>query len=428
VAEPAAPTPPESGAAPAAPEPKATTPDAKPPAPAPKSEFSGTAAQAQGLLHLGTNLTDRGDFAAAEIAYRQILNVRGFARSDQKSALLGLGRMFRKKGEFTKAAAVYEKFLKEFPDDERMPDALLDLGRTQRAMGAHRLAISRFYSVINSTLKLPPQGFDHYQLLAKTAQFEIAETHFAAGEFAEASKFFSRLRLLDLAPADRARAHFKAAYAELLGGDLERTVSTLRSYLDQWPDDESVPEARYLLSTTLRRLNRPDEALKATLALLRAEQGRTAADPKRWSYWQRRTGNQLANEFFQGGDALNALAIYLGLVTLSDDLGWRLSITYQIALCHERLRVLDKARAAYRTIVDAAAPPAGANPAPLPPEIADLVRMASWRLAHLDWRDKTEVQLEKFFSTTTGRPPAPPAAPSPAHDTPGSTPAAPKTL
>ncbi len=69
------------------------------------------------------------------------------------------------------------------------------------------MAINRFYSVLNSTLKLPPDAFDHYQLLAKTAQFEIAETHFETGNFAEAGKFFGRLRLLDLAPVDRARAH-----------------------------------------------------------------------------------------------------------------------------------------------------------------------------------------------------------------------------
>src|SRR2546430_988213 len=121
--------------------------------------------------------------------------------------------MHRKQGALTKAAAIYERYIKDYPGDERVPDALLDLGRTLRALGIYKLAITRFYSVLNTTLKLPGEGFERYQVLAKTAQFEIAQTHFEAGDFAEAGKFYTRLRLLDLASSDRARAQFMAAYS-----------------------------------------------------------------------------------------------------------------------------------------------------------------------------------------------------------------------
>jgi tetratricopeptide (TPR) repeat protein len=385
----------------------------------PEDRLAGLkASEAKGLLELGRTLTDRNDFSAAEIAYRQILSTTDFSKPDQKDALLGLARMYRRQGSFTKSAAIYEKFIKEFADDARVPDAMLDLGRTLRAMGAYRMAINCFYNVINSTLKLPAEGFDHYQLLAKTAQFEIAETHFAAGEYAEAGKFFGRLRLLDLAPSDRARAHFKSAYALQLAGDLEGSVTTLRAYLEQWPNDENGPEARYLLATTLRQLKRTDEALAATLELLRHEQANSEADPKRWSYWQRRTGNQLANEFFQSGDTINALAIYQGLAGLAPEPSWRLPLTYQIALCYERLRLGDRARTAYRAIIDGttAAP---ATKAAGSAEMAELNRMATWRLAHLDWNDQTDHELTTFFSTTTGQHAVAPTPP-PSHDSDGS--------
>ncbi len=408
------------------------------PAPAPvTAESKGNllaankAAEAKGLLALGVTLTDRNDFSAAEIAYRQILNSGDFSLADQKDALLGIARTYRRSGSFTKAAAIYEKFLKQFPEENRVPDALLDLGRTLRAMGAYRLAISRFYSVINSTLKLPTEGFDHYQLLAKTAQYEIAETHFEAGEYAEAGKFFSRVRLLDLAASDRARAHFKSACALQLSGDLEGAVSALRTYLDQWPQDENVAEARYLLATTLRQMNRTDEALTATLALLREQQAGASIDPKRWAYWQRRTGNQLANEFFQSGDTINALAIYQGLTALSPDPVWRLPAIYQIALCYERLRLTDRARSSYQSILDAVAQAPAPKDGAVTVTAADLnelAHMARWRLAHLDWNEQTERQLTAFFSTTTGRrAPAPAVPPTPADDinaSPAATPAA----
>ncbi len=411
-----------------------TAPVAAPVATAPKKSFdflaANKAAEGRGLLALGTTLTDRNDFSAAEIAYRQILSTRDFALADQKDALLGIARMYRRSGSFTKAAAIYEKFLKEWPDESRVPDALLDLGRTLRAMGAYRLAINRFYSVINSTLKLPTEGFDHYELLAKTAQYEIAETHLEAGEYADAGKFFGRLRLLDLAPADRARAHFKSAYALQLAGDLEGAVSTLHAYLDQWPHDENVAEARYLLATTLRQLNRQDEALAVTLTLLREQQAGSEVDPKRWVYWQRRTGNQLANEFFQSGDTINALAIYQGLSALSIDPIWRLPAIYQIALCYERLRLTDRARTSYQSIIDAVAgmpPPKDGPASPTATDLAELVRMARWRLAQLEWSEQTEHQLTAFFSTTTGKVPPPAAPPHAANDTDSSPAATPAT-
>jgi len=364
----------------------------------------------QSLLRLGANMSGRGDYGTAAIAFWQVLKRPDAPLADKKTALLGLAHLHRREGSLTKAAAIYEKYIKDYPDDERIPDALLELGRTLRDMGVYRMAIGCFYSVINSTLKFPSQDFEHYQLLAKTAQFEIAQTHFEAGEFAEAGKYFARVRLLELAPADRARAHFMAAFAEQLSGDLDTAVVTLRSFLDEWPADKNVPEARYLLATILRQLNRPEEALAVTFELLRTEHANSAADPQRWSYWQRRTGNQVANDFFQDGDTFDALAIYQGLYDLSDVPAWRLPVTYQIALCEERLRQLDKARAAYQAIVAAGS---GASGQAVAPEIADLAQMAAWRLAHLDWRDQTDRKFSALFPPAEKPPSAATAPPLP---------------
>ncbi len=396
---------PTSGAEKASPAGAQSEPATEAPAPSEKSAEGKKPAHAadeiHGLLNLGVSLTDRGDYEAAEIAYRQVLNAPRVATPELKTALLGLAHMHRRQGALTKAAAIYERYLKDYPGDERTPDAYLELGRTLRTMGVYKLAIARFYNVINSTLKLPTSdGFARYQVLAKTAQFEIAETHFQAGEFAEAAKFFARLRLLDLAPADRARAAFKSAYSLRLQGDLENALGAFKSFIDQWPDDENVPEARYLLAVTLRELKRPQDAFRAVLDLLHAEKSRVATDPKRWAYWQRRTGNQLANDFFESGDMINAHAIYTGLVELSPEPAWRLPIVYQLALCYERLGLPERAHSSYQSIIDTA----GATP---PPELAELSRMSAWRIEHLAWRDRTVQKVTAFFDTSTGKSPVP---------------------
>ena len=369
-----------------------------------------------GLQNLGVSLTERSDWDAAEIAFRQILKSPRANGGDLANALLGLARVYRRQGSLTKAAAIYERYLKDYPSAVAVPDALLELGRTQRALGAHQLALARFYSVINSTLKLSSENSEHYQVLAKTAQFEIAETHFQDGDYAEANKFFSRLRLLDLAPADRARAHFKSADALFREKEFAAAVKTLTSYLEQWPQDENVPEARYLLSLSLRALDRKQEALDATLTLLRTAQ--TSGDPKRWTYWQRRTGNQLANDFFQSGDTHHALMIYQGLSALTPEPEWRLPVTYQIGLCYERMRLYDRAMTAYQSIIDTVTPstPAGEvqpksaeSTAAPSTELSELVHMAKWRLGQIDWHEKTEHQLAAVFSSN-GEPTTKPTA------------------
>jgi tetratricopeptide (TPR) repeat protein len=352
--------------------------------------------EANGLLILGSRLAGTGDYATAEIAYRQILNRGDFAISDQKTALLGLAHMFRRAGELTKAVAIYEKFLQDFPDDYRAPDAYLDLGRTLRDMGAYKTALTRFYSVINTTLKLNAQEFDHYSLLAKTAQFEIAQTYYESGDYSEAGKFFTRVRLLDLAPVDRARAHFMAGCAEERAGELTTAVTTLRGFLDQWPKDENVPEARYVLATTLDELKRPQDALAVTLELLSTEHSQTAKDARRWTYWQRRTGNQLANKFFQDGDTLDALRIYLCLVDLSPEPSWHLPVVYQTALCYERLFQVANARTAYQAVIDGAAVKADAPPPS--PDVVELASMAKWRMDQLGWRDDLNHRLTSVLA------------------------------
>ncbi len=350
------------------------------------------------LVRLGHAKFEKGDYESAEIAYLQVLTERGTPQDDH-AALLGLARTYRKKADFTKAAAVYERFVKEYPEDPLIPTVYLELGRTLRALGAYKQAISRFYSVLNTTLKLPDENQEQYRQVARTAQYEIAETYFETGQYEQANHFFSRLKLLDLAPEDRARAHFKSDFAMSLSGDDEKAVAGLQNFLELYPDDENVPEARYLLSVSLRRLGRAQESLRATLDLLRAEESRVQKDPQRWSYWQRRTGNQLANDFYQSGDFADAMQIYEGLVNLSADPTWVLPSKYQLGLCYERLRRFDKARDCYQTILSETKK----NPelAPARSGLADLADMAAWRLSQLDWQMNTDNQLSWLF-------PAPP--------------------
>ncbi|HEU5081138.1 MAG TPA: tetratricopeptide repeat protein [Opitutaceae bacterium] len=347
------------------------------------------------LLRIGRAKFEKNDFASAQMAFMQVLVEKASPEQDHE-ALLALARSYRKNGDFTKATAVYERFLKDYPSDPELPMVYLELGRTVRALGAYKRAIARFYSVLNSTLKLPEDGQDTYRQLARTAQFEIAETYFQIGDYAQATRFFSRLKLLDLAPEDRARAFFKSVFSLALANENDKAISGLVSFIEQYPDDENIPEAKYLLSTCYRKQGRSQESLRTTLDLLRAEAHITNKDPKRWAYWQRKTGNQLANEFYQSGDFASAMAIYQNLAQLSTDPTWTLPVQYQTGLCYERLRRFDKARECYQSIIDGVKTATKSDAAPKG-ELTDLADMATWRLGQLEWQFKTDATLSTIF-------------------------------
>ena len=371
------------------------------------------------LIHYATSTSAEGRYDLSLIAYKQLLSYR-LTVDQQRVVLLGFAQTLRKKGDLTKSVAVYEKLLSSYSLGGDAPDIYLELGRTLRAMGAYKSAIDQFYNVINSTIKLPSDGAAHYRQLAKTAQYEIAETHFVAGQYLEASRFFSRLRLLDLAPADRAEAHFKSAYALFLAKDFLGAVSQLRGFLQENPDNRNVPEAHYLLAVSYRRLNRPMESLVEALTLLRTEKAKTAKDPKRWAYWQRRTGNQIANEFYEQGDTTDALTIYQTLADLSGDPSWKLPVLYQIGLCEERLGEMPMAVASYKSILDKLKASNGDGAFK---ELSDLKQMAAWRLNQISWQQTTQERLSSLLPQQ----PTAFATPPPPNDSSGD-PSAPPTV
>ncbi|HKB89777.1 MAG TPA: tetratricopeptide repeat protein [Opitutaceae bacterium] len=349
----------------------------------------------QSLLRLAKIATERKDYDAAEAVYLRMLTSK-VTPAQKREAMIGIGRMYYRKGDLAKAAAAFEKYLKEYPSDADSPAVYLDLGRTLREMGSYKLALARFYNVINSTLSVNQAGFETYRQLAKTAQYEIAETYFLAGEYSEASKYYSRVSLVDLTPQDRGRVSYKSIYALYLAGKYDETVKGVKKFLEEMPDDDNGPEARYLLAMTLRQLKRYNEAYSVTLELLKAVG--IKGDPSKLAYWQRKTGNQLANEFYDQGDFSSALAIYKLLASLGDDPAWKMPALYQIGLCQERLRQTATARTTYQTIIDQLTPAKGL--APIPENLADVARMAVWRRDHLDWEDKNEMLLDRFLKNS----------------------------
>ncbi len=345
------------------------------------------------MLRFAASRLEQGDYESALIAYQQVGRATEQV-AEREAALAGLARAYRRSGDLVKAAATYERLLADHPGSVDTPMYLLELGRTLRALGTPKLAISRFYNVLNAVIKVPNDQADNYRQIARTAQYEIAETHYQTGNFEDAARFYSRLNLLDLAPDDQRKAEFKAAQARSRAGQHEKAIAAFRQFIEHHPDGELGAEARFQLATLLQRLDRSQEAMAVTLELLKRQQAETGDDAERWAYWQRRTGNQLANEFYRSGDFTSAFTIYQRLSELGGEPAWRLPVLYQMALCQERLLQNASARALYQQIE--------AEAAQLPDRTAfsDLSRMVAWRLNQLDWNQDVHQRLDSLSLST----------------------------
>ena len=316
--------------------------------------------------------------------------------AEKKSAFRELAAAYEKHHQTAKAVGIYEKAIEMFARDPELPDFLFKAGMLYRETGAYGRAVSRFYSVLNTSLKINERGVGAYRDLSQKAQQEIAETYFLQGDYKQASKFFQLLARTDLPAEQKGHVQFKAMQCQFLLEDSAGAVVSGGKFLSDFPDDEAVPECRYVLASALRSLGRKKESFDAVLALLREEKARREKAPERWAYWQKKTGNEFANEYYRQGDFLSALTIYQTLAKLGDEPEWQWPVVYQIGLCFERLRLVSRAGEAFKYIIEQSKKAEPGAP-PLPENLTNLVQMAQWRGEQLAWHHAADTRLQHLL-------------------------------
>ena len=316
---------------------------------------------------------------------------------EKKAAFRSLGEDYEKKHNFARAIAVYEKMVQLYAADPGTAELIFHLGVLYRESGVPKIAIARFYTVLNSTMKFGGEDFAAYRTLAQRAQWEIAETFFKTADIPNAKKYYELLSRLDLPHAEQARVRFKLTHCLLVTDDVKGAITSAQFFLKDFPDDPSAAECRYLLASAFRSQHRDTEAFDAILGLLRAETGRKEKDPEKWIYWKKKAGNEFANSYYQKGDALSALTIYQAIARLSDEPEWQWPVLYQMGLCFERLRYGDRAADAYKFLLEEARKP-GREADKLPEILRTILEMARWRSSHLAWSNTAAVNLQRLLS------------------------------
>jgi tetratricopeptide (TPR) repeat protein len=238
----------------------------------------------------------------------------------KRAALFELAAAMQEQNKLVKAGQILAQYVHRFPDDPAVPEALLRQGLIYRDMGAHSMALTKFYAVMTAVLNPKLERLEDYQRLVLQAQNEIADTFYLQGKYQEAIGYFSRLMKLETPELDKVAIQFKWIHSLSELRKYKEMVTLAEDFLQHFPEDAKQPEVRFLLAIGCKRLKRMPEAMQQVTLLLQHQRTTARSDPQTWAYWQQRIGNELANQLYEEGDYVHALEIYRSLIDLNNSL------------------------------------------------------------------------------------------------------------
>jgi len=335
-----------------------------------------------------------------ELYYRQILSLP--IPSDLQSRALLEFATYLDENEVdpVKAAAVYENFLSFKPSSPKAAFIYLRLADIYREIGAEERSLSCLYQVLSSSIRSgnEEKAEDH----TLQAKLKIGNALFESGRNEEAAGIYSRLKLLDLSADDQAFVLFRAAELLFRNSHHDAAIEAGKQFLVDYPASALVGDCHRLIVQALDASGRQDEAIQATLELLRATRKETGSDLAFANSWKMKAGNDLANVLYSRGEYLRALRIYQALADRSSDPAWKLSAIYQIGLCFERLQEPRRALEAYRYIINATIPeadPLKGSSSPREISLSHLKESADWHARHIEWQVSLATKLYPILAS-----------------------------
>ena len=347
---------------------------------------SSKQADLDAMLEWARRMKREKNFDAAEKSFVMVLGADA-PETMHRTALLEMGLMAQENQLHARAQQVFTQYLDRYPDDPSAAEVYLRQGLLYRQMGAPTMALSKFYAVMTTSMRLKLDRLDYYQRLVLQAQTEIADTYYLQGKYGEAAEFLGRLLKLESPQLNKSQIIFKLVRCQSSMNKHTEVISRAEFFLTNYPDTAEVAEVRFLLADSLKKLGRVREATQQVLVLLESQQAMSTNKPGNWIYWQQRTGNEIANQLYKEGDYLNALEIYQNLAKINAAASWQIPVWYQMGMVYERLMQPTKAAELYGKII---AREKELDSAKRTLSLDAVLDMARWRKENLKWQMKTE--------------------------------------
>ena len=289
-------------------------------------------------------------------------------------------------GHLERALQLLAEYVERYSRDPAVPEVLLRQGYLLRRLDLKDEAIEKFYLVLRSVPRIDGRNIAYSRRLVMMAQSAIADTCAEMGRHTEAAELYGRMlqtKSEELEVETVRIKQLRSLRESAPDGILERQAM---GFLDDFPDSDYIPEARYFLAHSLKQQKKRDAALEQFQLLLEAVELAPPDRLKRWMPWKLRVGNELANQFYLEGDYLSSLSLYRALARSNAEGQTRQAFQYQVGLCEERLGQVEEAIKTYQQIVEAPTTSSGgsntnANANAVPVQI--LRNMATLRISVL---------------------------------------------
>jgi len=199
------------------------------------------------LLHIGDSYYNAGDFTAAVSSYEKLL--RDYPESNKiANALYSIALVNRKEGALEAAVENLRKLKTDFPASRLIPSARFLLGEIYAEQKFYRKAYEEYFGIFSDFPK---------EKIAEDALYRAAVS---AKDYPLAEKAFKKL--LETYPAGvyRVEARFRICEIYFDSGDYEKSVSESVRFRRDFPKSQFSPLALQIAADALKKLHRNDRA------------------------------------------------------------------------------------------------------------------------------------------------------------------------
>ncbi len=303
-------------------------------------------------------------------------------------------------GDHSQEILSYECFLETYPNDPNFAPISLKLASLYRQVNVPERAIYHYYTVMNRAITVPQEQLERYKSYVTWAQLGVAECHLMAEKPQEALECFEKIHLNTLDEALLREVSFKKALCAYQLQQYEKAVQALTQFCDKNVMHPEAPRAYFLRVQCCQALHLKKETLENVMQLLELGQAMRVERQdhwKDWDHWQKEAALDVAKNFYDAREFVDALKIYQVLVTLETEADWQWPILHQIALCYERLGLTLKSKAAYQLMVDAKDSWEG-KPLVLTSALQAYQTQAQWHLEQLAYYEKLKNNVEGLLN------------------------------
>lgn len=201
------------------------------------------------------------DYIGAGNLYQKVLNDFPLD-STAESAALRLGGLRFHQAEYNEAEAAFSDFLRRWPKSSRSQEAQYWRGLAQIRGGRFALARVSLLRLVRDHPKSP---------LAASAWLQIGHAYYNEGRFVESGTTYSRVLSGNPSSKEAREARYGIVLAHLRIGNTEKTISEVRKFIDEEPDNELVTTLEFQVAEIYLAQKRYRDALASYVRVLRRE-------------------------------------------------------------------------------------------------------------------------------------------------------------